>query len=174
MLQNYLKITWKVLMRNKLFTFISLFGISLTLTILMTGTAFYELILHPDYPASPQNRMLYINRIDLKTKDGNNRYIGEPAYAFLDRYVRTLKSPQAVSIYSSGFKKLNYFRGSRKFDLAVKYTDAEFWQLLRFKFVGGCKNSTGCGFTRRLINYCFSSEICVLLSGKSNPPLFPP
>ena len=35
MLLSYLKIAWKVLLRRKFFTFISLFGISFTLMILL-------------------------------------------------------------------------------------------------------------------------------------------
>ncbi len=35
MLRNYIKIAWKVLARNKFFTFVSLFGISLTIGILL-------------------------------------------------------------------------------------------------------------------------------------------
>lgn len=41
MLENYFKIAIVVLGRRKFFTFISLFGISFTLTILMVATRVY-------------------------------------------------------------------------------------------------------------------------------------
>jgi len=42
MLKNYFKTALKVLWRHKLFTFISLFGISFTLLILMVATSFVD------------------------------------------------------------------------------------------------------------------------------------
>lgn len=137
MLIHYLKITWKVLMRNKLFTFISLFGISLTLTILLTGTALYNFLFYPTYPETHQNRILFVSRIDLATEDRGSRYKGEPSYYFLNKYVRSLKTPQTVSIFSSGYNKFSYYSDSYKYELDLKYTDAEFWQLLRFDFIAG-------------------------------------
>ncbi len=50
MLKNYFKIAIAVLKRRKFFTFISLFGISFTLTILMVGVAFLDKVISPDYP----------------------------------------------------------------------------------------------------------------------------
>ena len=48
MLKNYFKIAFKVLLRRKFFTFISLFAISFTLIILMVATALApgEFVLH--------------------------------------------------------------------------------------------------------------------------------
>ncbi|MBK8556901.1 MAG: hypothetical protein IPL65_14495 [Lewinellaceae bacterium] len=42
MFKNYLKMTMAVMRRRKFFTFISLFGITITLFILTVATAFYE------------------------------------------------------------------------------------------------------------------------------------
>ena len=53
MLLNYLKITLAVLQRRKFFTFISLFGISLTLTILVVATAFIDTTGHCLFIAFP-------------------------------------------------------------------------------------------------------------------------
>ncbi len=53
MFENYLKITWAVMKRRKFFTFISLFGISMTLTILVVLTAFYEHAFLGQLPRAP-------------------------------------------------------------------------------------------------------------------------
>jgi len=48
MLTNYLKIALKVLRRRKFFTFISLFGITLTLAVLMVGAAILDNAFAPE------------------------------------------------------------------------------------------------------------------------------
>jgi putative ABC transport system permease protein len=58
MLKNYFKIAIAVLRRRKFFTFISLFGISFTLTILMVLTAFMDNIINPTYPDMKRDRSL--------------------------------------------------------------------------------------------------------------------
>ena len=47
MLRNYLKVAWKVLLRRKFFTFISLFGISFTLLVLMVTTSVLDHVFAP-------------------------------------------------------------------------------------------------------------------------------
>ena len=50
MLLSYLKIAWKVLLRRKFFTAISLFGISFTLMILLVVYALFDYTLGPHAP----------------------------------------------------------------------------------------------------------------------------
>lgn len=141
MFKNYLKITWKVLMRNKLFTFISLFGISLTLTILIVGVSFYDYYTKSNYPAYKQEKILYTGKMMLwGDKKGNTYYnqsMGHASYHFLKTYIKTMETPENVSIYSSSYEKVTSFINSRKAELFVKYTDDEFWNILDFKVVSG-------------------------------------
>ena len=62
MLKNYLKIALKVLVRRKFFTFISLFGISFTLVVLMVVTAMLDHMLAPMAPESRQDRIIGVYR----------------------------------------------------------------------------------------------------------------
>ena len=64
MLLNYLKIAIAVLKRRKFFTFISLFGISFTLTILLVLSAFITKVTGENYPDRKRERLLYINTIE--------------------------------------------------------------------------------------------------------------
>ena len=142
MLKNYLKITWKVLMRNKLFTLISLFGISLTLTILIVGASFYDFYTKPNYPVPDQDRILYLSQLrSWDEKNGENSYnrynSGAPAYDLLRKCVQPLKTPERISIYSSSPTGVNAFINSRKAELIIRYTDNEFWRILNFSFVSG-------------------------------------
>ena len=56
MLKNYFKIAIAVLKRRKFFTFISLFGISFTLTIIIVLTAFIDNVISPNYPETNRDR----------------------------------------------------------------------------------------------------------------------
>ncbi|WP_400193256.1 ABC transporter permease [Hymenobacter sp. B81] len=135
MLLSYLKIAWKVLLRRKLFTFISLFGISFTLMVLLVVVAFFDHSVGPHGPEKRLNRTVFVNFIHLYYKDGG-RMNTLPSYSFLDKYVRTLKTPEAVTICTM-FNSSPTYVGNRKIDLDLKFTDGAFWQVLDFTFLEG-------------------------------------
>jgi hypothetical protein len=73
MLKNYLLIAYKVLMRRKFFTFISLFGISFTLMILVVSVAFLDNSFTPQKPESKFDRVLWMPRWRMRSPDrGSN------------------------------------------------------------------------------------------------------
>ncbi|QCR22806.1 ABC transporter permease [Pontibacter sp. SGAir0037] len=135
MLKNYLKIAWKVLLRRKFFTFISLFGISFTLMVLMVATALYDHAFGPQMPEHDMDRLLFVNMIRV-SRDGGYMNSSPPSYHFLNRHVRTMHTPEQVSI-NSVFHTVNSYINNRKLALDLKHTDSEFWQLLDFNFVEG-------------------------------------
>nr|WP_319999796.1 ABC transporter permease [uncultured Draconibacterium sp.] len=142
MIINYLKITWKVLMRNKLFTFISLFGISFTLIILIVAASFFDYFTKSNYPAKKLDRIAFISYVrtwdkQLGEKGYNNYSSGSASYYLLDNYVRTLKAPVKVSINSAFVTQVNSYVNSQKLELKIKHTDDEFWNILDFKFLAG-------------------------------------
>jgi putative ABC transport system permease protein len=136
MLKNYLKIALKVLLRRKFFTFISLFGISFTLVVLMVATALFDHAFGPLPPETKTDRMLgiYTVRMELQEK-GMARTAAAP-YWFLDRYVRTLATPEKVSIFSSQ-RTVSAFKNGVKHILFFKRTDGQFWEILDFDFLEG-------------------------------------
>ncbi|MCG6187899.1 ABC transporter permease [Maribellus maritimus] len=142
MIKNYLKITWKVLMRNKLFTFISLFGISFTLIILIVAASFFDYFTKSNYPAKKLDRISFISNVriwDEQTgKNSYNNYIGgSPSYYLLDNYARTLETPLKVSINSNFVTSVNSYINAQKLELKIRHTDDEFWNVLDFKFIAG-------------------------------------
>lgn len=134
MLKNYIKIAWKVLLRRKFFTFISLFGISFTLMILMVATAFMDHVNGPVTPETRLDRMVFINFIRMQGKDGNMTVL--PSYHYLQTYVAKMKTPEKMS-FNTGFKSVNTYVNNKRLDLDLKYTDAAFWDILEFKFLDG-------------------------------------
>ena len=134
MLLSYLKIAWKVLLRRKFFTFISLFGISFTLMILLVVYAMYDHTVGPHTPEKRVDRLLFINQMSLWSPE--NESTSDVGYTFLDRYVRTLRTPEKVSIATSDGSVTSYL-GNQKLKLDFRATDGEFWQVLDFDFVAG-------------------------------------
>ena len=136
MILSYLKIAWKVLLRRKFFTAISLFGISFTLMILLVVYAMFDFTVGPHRPELRVDRLLFINRMQLLYKEGgqSNSSVG---YAFLDRYVRTLHTPEKVSISDANWGTMVAYVGQQVLKFDLKTTDAVFWQVLDFDFVEG-------------------------------------
>jgi putative ABC transport system permease protein len=138
MLKNYFKIAIAVLKRRKFFTFISLFGISFTLTILMVLTAFIDKVINDNYPDKKRDRSLYITGLEEEgmSKGGENRSSGPMSFFFLNHYARTLKTPVKVAI-SSNFSSTNTYVNNKKIVINYKYINADFWDVLDFDFLEG-------------------------------------
>ncbi|MBN8826087.1 MULTISPECIES: ABC transporter permease [unclassified Spirosoma] len=136
MLTNYIKIAWKVLLRHPFYTFITLFGISLTLTVLMVLTSFLDHLVGTHYPEMKRDRSLYLMLMVQRDSAHTGRSSGPMSFKFLTNYAKTLKTPERVTIFSA-FNSSNAYVGSQKIKLKTKFTDADFWQVMDFKFLEG-------------------------------------
>lgn len=137
MLRNYLIVAWKVLMRRKFFTFASLFGVGVTLMVLLIAVAMLDHVFAAQEPEIHWDRTLGIYTISLT---GERRATnGPPGYGFLSRYIAPLAeldSVEAVSLVSMPETIVSYDRG-RKIPSFLRHTDAEFWRLMSFQFLEG-------------------------------------
>lgn len=136
MLKNYFKIAIAVLRRRKFFTFISLFGISFTLTILMVLTAMVDHLISPNYRDVNRDRSLYITRNTLAASKGGFTQSGPPSFYFFDHYVSTLKTPEKMALVST-FTGSNTYVNNKKLAINLSYTNQPFWEVLAFKFLEG-------------------------------------
>jgi putative ABC transport system permease protein len=136
MLINYLKITLKVLGRNKFFTFVSLFGIVFTLLVLLVLTAFLDHLLAPHYPDVNRDRCLYVGFLDQSNTQESSHRSGPPSFHFLEKYVLNMETPQMVGIASLP-SFANAFVGNRRLKLNLKFSNAEFWSITAFDFLEG-------------------------------------
>jgi len=136
MFANYFKIAIKVLLRRKFYTFISLFGISLTIMFITVGAAFLQNVFGTRPPEKKLDRTLSVTFMKINTK--HNGVVMGPmlSYYFLNKYVKSLKTPEMVSIVST-FTTVSSYRKNRRIDMALKYCDSEFWQILEFDFIEG-------------------------------------
>jgi putative ABC transport system permease protein len=136
MLKNYFKIAIAVLKRRKFFTFISLFGISFTLTVLMVLTAFIDKVGNSNYPDKKRDRCLYILNLEQRGTKNGAVSRGPHSFYFLDHYAKSIKTPEKVAI-SSMFDFSSAYVNNKKISINIKYTNADYWDVLDYDFTEG-------------------------------------
>ncbi|MDB5130072.1 ABC transporter permease [Mucilaginibacter sp.] len=136
MLKNYFKIALAVLKRRKFFTFISLFGISFTLTVLMVLTAFIDKVGNSNYPDKKRDRSLYILNMEMTGSKNGAMTKGPHSFYFLDHYAKSLKTPEKVAI-SSMFDFSSAYVNNKKVPINLKFTNADYWEVLDYDFLEG-------------------------------------
>jgi putative ABC transport system permease protein len=134
MLTNYLKIALKVLRRRKFFTFISLFGITLTLVVLMVAAALLDNAFAPRQPESRFDRVLGVYVVGLYGEHGG--LTSPPGYGFLDKYLRGLPGAEATSFFTDA-SPLVMHQDGRRIETHLRRTDGAYWRILDFKFLEG-------------------------------------
>jgi putative ABC transport system permease protein len=134
MILSHLKIAWKVLLRRKFFTFVSLFGTAFTLVVLMVIAAMMDGFLSPGGAEDKLDRTLFISRMAMRGAE--NEWTGNPGYGFLDRYCRDLPGVQAMSIYTEPGGSISFVDGT-KIVSELRRTDGDYWQVLGFRFLEG-------------------------------------
>ncbi len=163
MLSNYLKLALRVLTRRKFFTFISLFGISFTLAILMLSISALETELGSNAPLSDRQEMVFLDRlvqknmeqdttmlVDSSLVDGIMKFdttythervnkgtsISSFGLPFLQDHVADLDVAEKYSFYATG-ETFNSFVNETKVEIEAAYTDHRFWDLFDFQFIEG-------------------------------------
>lgn len=134
MIASYLKLAWKVLLRRKVFTAISLFGIAFTLVVLLVATAMLDHIFAPRAPESRQARTLGFYTAALY----GDSFVrsGGVGYALLQQCARDLPHVEQFSLFTFPATAYSFVNGSRV-ESILKRTDGEFWRILDFDFVEG-------------------------------------
>ena len=123
-------------MRRKFFTFISLFGVSFTLMILLVVMAMFDHLVGAGTPARRIDRMLFMNVIRHQMVGGHGWMNMPASIHFVDDYVRKMKTPEKVGITTTT-SNATAFTKSKLLALDMTYTDGDFWQIMDFDFVGG-------------------------------------
>ncbi len=137
MFRNYFKIFINVTRQNKLFTLLSVFGISLTIMFIMIISMTFENILNGSGPEEEADQILYAWRLKVTGKGEDEKYYntGGLSQSFYTDYLSDLKSPEFVSLIRESMWEFIY-KGSRYKEVCIK-TDGRFWQIYGFDFVEG-------------------------------------
>ena len=134
MIKNYIKLALKVLGRRKFFTFISLFGISLTLVVLMVAVAIMDNLFAPRQPESRFDRVLTVRVLGLYGPQGG--MTSNPGYAFIKKFMFGLPGVENESVFTNQSPAVMY-HGGKKIDTHLRRTDGAYWQILDFRFLEG-------------------------------------
>lgn len=136
MLKNYIITAWKVFLRRKFFTFINLFGISLTLMVLVVTSTIADNYFYPSGPEKNTDNIRVINRLLLTNDEENRTSVGGLGYKFIKDNIARLQTPETISI-NSGTRKTAIFHQSNKYELLIRKTDSYYWDVLDFTFING-------------------------------------
>jgi len=163
MFLNYIKLAWRVLARRKFFTFITLFGISFTLMILMLITSYMQSEFGGKAPMVNQNELIIMPNIKLSKEyfdtipsidttffdgvakydttydiksNGSSNSSSSMDNDMLETHFRSLSSIKRSTIFNSdsGF---DVFVNNSKININVNYTDHFFWDVFNFNFIEG-------------------------------------
>ncbi len=136
MLFNYIKIAWKVLLRHPFYTFITLFGITLTLTVLMVLTSFIDHLLGSHYPEYKRDKSLYIMNLTIQDSARSSMNNSPLSYNFIKEHIQKLKTPEKVG-FSTFVSFANSYLNGKKIKLNTKFCDANFWEVTDYEFLEG-------------------------------------
>lgn len=134
MLRHYFTLSVKVLLRRKVFTIISLFGIVSTLTVFVVIAALLDHSFGPGAPETNRDRMLSVMRVNVFGE--GLRMSAHGSYNLFDQHARGLPGVEYMSIFTNGIAADSFVDG-RKQALALKRTDAGFWHVFDFTFIEG-------------------------------------
>ncbi|GAB4333825.1 MAG: hypothetical protein OHK0038_10280 [Flammeovirgaceae bacterium] len=142
MIKNYLTIALKVLARRKFFTFISLFGISFTLMILMVATAYFDHSFTSMKPESRFDRVLWMSDFRMRSPDKQSNWNTNGAgFYVLDHYGKSIIEKtngviEGFSIFSDKYRITTYLEGE-KITFDWRKTDEAYWKITDHEFVEG-------------------------------------
>lgn len=135
MLKNYLKLSLKVLLRRPFYTFVSLFGISFTLMVLMVSITMIENSIGARGVQEKFDRTKLFYRTEARGKENTSNSSGA-GYYLLNEYVKNLKTPELFSIGSVA-QSVSSIVGNKKITNEIRYTDANFWEIANPVFLHG-------------------------------------
>nr|WP_068888754.1 ABC transporter permease [Pedobacter panaciterrae] len=133
MLKNYIKLTFKVMLRKKYYTALTLVGISLTIMIVTIFASFIDQIVSANPPEVNRDRTLILDKVSVY-KDGKQTD-AMPSLTFLQKNINNLESTETISYYST--KEFVSFLNGKAAGHALKFTDGNFWKITDFKFLEG-------------------------------------
>jgi putative ABC transport system permease protein len=140
MLKNYFKIYIKIALENKLYTFLSLFGISMTIMFVMIFSMAITKITSGSGPEKNLKNIIFCNRVKTVPTHKGVRSTGYSISAcgrwLSETHLKKIKSADLVSMYINS--------GPWEFILNGKYqkmiqnqTDAEYWKIYDYDFLEG-------------------------------------
>lgn len=138
MLINYFKIFLKIASRNKLFTFLSLFGISLTIMFVMIFSMALSKITTGAGPESELNKIIFCQRVQTKSTEQGKKggsSVSSCGRTLCEDYLKKVKTAESISMY--GGAPWEFIFNSQYQIKEQTNTDAEYWDIFHYEFLQG-------------------------------------
>jgi putative ABC transport system permease protein len=140
MLKNYFKIYLKIAAENKLYTFLSLFGISLTIMFVMIFSMSIAKISQGSGPEKDLKNIVFCWRVKtmrtIKGEKGHGYSTSACGKWLTENYLKTIKSADLVTMFSSPIGWEFILNGKYQ-NKGETRTDAEYWKVFDYKFLEG-------------------------------------
>jgi putative ABC transport system permease protein len=133
-MRTNLKLAVRVLARRKVFTAISLVGISLTLVVLVVAAAIIDNVFAAHEPQSRLDRMVAVDQVGMYGPEATE--ISNPGFGFLRSTVTNLPGADRVAITSETESVVVYHGGGR-LEAPFRRTNAEYWRVFDHRFIEG-------------------------------------
>jgi putative ABC transport system permease protein len=139
MIKNYFKIFLKIASQKKLFTFLSLFGISLTIMFVMVFSMTIAKITSGSGPEADLKKIIIADRVKTRStqqaKQGGYN-IGGCSRKLCEEYLKNTKSAEITSMYAGAYPWEFIFNDNYQLKSQTR-TDGEYWDLFKYKFLQG-------------------------------------
>jgi len=140
MIKNYFKIFMKVAMQSKVFTLLSLFGISLTIMFVMIFSMTISRITSGSGPEKDLKQIIFCQRVKTgethKGKRSNGYSVASVGKKLAEEHLKKAKNADLVSMYSGPDSWEFIFNGNYQ-KKVQNQTDAEYWNIFNYKFLQG-------------------------------------
>jgi putative ABC transport system permease protein len=138
MIKNYFKIFIKIAGQNKVFTILSLFGISLTIMFVMIFSMTIERVINGSGPEKDLKKMIFSDRVKtiLTVEGRTGDYLWNCSRTLCEDHLKKIKSADLISMYSGTNSWEFIFNGEYHLRSQMQ-TDAEYWKVFDYKFVQG-------------------------------------
>jgi putative ABC transport system permease protein len=133
MIKNYFLITFRSMMKNKLFIFINVFGMGVAIAQCIVGYFAYEY--DATFDANHQNRAQIYRVSAIREFDNKLTRYGYASFPLGDIVDKTFTDVDQSSRYFHSFS--NFKRDDDLFPGNVTYVDPDFFQLFSFDFISG-------------------------------------
>ena len=142
MFKHYLKLTLKLLNRKRVFTLVTLAGIILPVLLIVLTASFLTRVNDYTPPRSNFKNVVSLDNVTLKEilEDGdvNMRMGNPPTYGFIQKYVRSMTTPEKIGVVSTPSHDQDIiYLNSKPYEIDIRYTDDVFWQIADFEFIRG-------------------------------------
>ncbi|NPD44175.1 MULTISPECIES: ABC transporter permease [unclassified Lentimicrobium] len=123
----------KIIQQNKFFTFLNLFGVSITIMIILIAAIKIESTIRPGGPEKNNDKMLFIKNEVVVAEQ--NMSMGGLNFTLVEDYLAKMKSPEAIA-YSSQ-TPWSFFGENGVEEYELRNVNAGWWQVFDFEFVEG-------------------------------------